>query len=170
MTIMEAMEIKMDKIKEICHRLHRAYKYAKQGYNSGDYDYGYLIDDMRFKLRLMAEYIHKHGIADESDKVVKQLLKFRVMLFNLGYIDSFIGDKYDKILDEKYGEYDFIKSVMDGKEVLTMRRKKILENPELKKEYQKEARKYMKKETAEAKKYEKRVMAYFLKHFRTWWD
>lgn len=170
MTMRETVDLKMNKIKEICFKLHRAYKYAKQGYHSGDYDYGYLIDDMRFKLRLMAEYLHKHGIAEESGKVVKQLLKFRVMLFNLGDIDSFIGDKYDKILDEKYGEYDFIKSVVDGKEFLVMKRKKINENPDLKDEYFKEAREYLKKEKAESKKYQKKVMAYFLKHYRTWWD
>ena len=42
-------------------RIYIVYKYAKQGWNTHNWDYDYLIDDMRFKLRLMAECIHKYG-------------------------------------------------------------------------------------------------------------
>ena len=152
------------------HRLYITYRYAKQGWKTHNFDYDFLLDDMRFKLRLMAECIHKNGHLENTREVIKQLLKFRVMLGNLSNIESFIGDKYAKKLDDKYGSLLELWENLKPGESISLERPKCKDNPEMKKQYDKDCREYMEQEYEEKIAYEKRVMQYFLDNFRSWWD
>ena len=49
------------KIKRFLKSLIRAFKYAKHGFNSHDWDYVYLIDDITFKLKLMEKELFENG-------------------------------------------------------------------------------------------------------------
>lgn len=152
-------------------RIYIVYKYAKQGWNTHNWDYVFLLDDMSFKLRLMSEYIHKHGKLENKKEVVRQMLKFKVMLDNLQNIDQFIGSKYDQILEEKYGPYiGLVRNLEDALASVGIDRVEVEKNPKLRKEYNKEFLKYMDLEYEESVEYERRAMKYFLKHFRNWWD
>lgn len=159
-------DIWFDYIRRPIRRIYLAYRYARQGWGTSNFDYYYLLEDIRFKLRLIAEDIHKYGNTSSSKEVVKQNLKLRVMLGNLQNLDPFIGAKYDKLLEEKYGPYESWREAGDFK----MQRKKIRDNPELEEEYHKDFNKYMDLTHKESLAYEKRAFKYFLKHVRGWWD
>lgn len=150
-------------------RLHIMYRYAKQGYHTNNFDYYYLIQDMQFKLRLMAEYIHKHGHNADAEQIVKSLLKFKVMLKDLYDSDklSELEEKHLKTNDEKYGEVE-IKRDADG--FWVMNRAKIQNNPQLEKQFAEDMKKQRILEHYKRKRIEKRVLQYFQDMYREWWD
>jgi len=55
------------------HRLYRSYEYAKQGYNSVDFDYGCLFSDIVFKLERMSKNIDKYGHAVDSKETARMI-------------------------------------------------------------------------------------------------
>ena len=82
------------RIKKFIKRLIRAWKYAKQGYYSEDWDYQYILDDLQFKLKRVYHELTTSGIA-KHDKQCLLALKRCIQL---------LDEKCDN-LDHNYGAY-----------------------------------------------------------------
>lgn len=158
--------------KVILRRLYNAYLYAKQGWKSSNCDHDYLLQDIQFKLKLMARaqlnkdnmMYHKDafGLAKEMMRAVK-------------YIQEIRDEKYielgEKELEDKYGEIRMFTEdhSRDGGCQLLVLREKEIEQPELKKHIQRDTQEVRMKAIKEQNKHNNTAFTYIADNFRKWW-
>lgn len=152
-------------------RIYMLYKYMKQGYNAYNGDWTFLFNDIDFKLRLLAEDMYQSDF-ENSLKHTKQILKFKVMLRRMTRIGEEKKLQHWDYLEEKYGPLNFKSVPSECGKYATLEiidRPKVVDNPELKEQCEREEKIAAIKITKEVKDYKRKVMRYFLKHYENWW-
>lgn len=98
------------KIKRFFKNLIRAFKYAKHGFSSQDWDYVYLIDDITFKLKLMEKELFENGVAQHCRITRKSLRRTielgEILSSNTSKDRNFIKES-EKIVEKELSEDGF---------------------------------------------------------------
>jgi len=145
----------------------RGIQYFKQGYESHDYDWCYLIDDIVFKMERISKEIKFKDFHVDSLEDVKKIDEI-VGLFKLLREDDF-EDKYVDEITKVYGEknYDFEKDpITELFKLKVWREKETPENKDIIKKLEDEAFKNGLKDRLRNKK---KVFYELYKNIENWW-
>ena len=126
------------------------FAYAKFLWNNHyEWDYDYLLQLIKFKLKRMEKYFHSHNCAIVDHKVVTQEMREAINLLNLISEDDFARDKYDAYI-KKYRTSNFTHRLSEEERIAVI---KLVDAEE--------------KETQEA--YDT-LFTQLAKRIRTWWE
>lgn len=163
-------------VRRLVKNLKRAYEYSKQGYDSYDWDAGYLINDIIFKIKRLKKFF-KSTETVTNDKHCKQCIKEmeEVLVLLERISDDPMGltyySKYEKQLEKKYGKLRRFVEESDEKQssvrVLIQRDKETFKNT---KEIQKAQKEAWKKALKERESDKKKAFTLIAKYFDAWWD
>lgn len=90
--------------------LKRSFEYAKYGWNSHDWDYHYLIDEIAWKLKRIGKYIKEENLIQEADAVYDETHEAAKLLVN-----PTDEDALDKATDELYKKHPQVDDELFGK-------------------------------------------------------
>lgn len=158
-------------INRIIRRLHNVYLYAKQGWNTCNYDHDYFLQDMQFKLKLLAkEQIIKNMFQHEGYySTTKEILRAVHMI---QYIrDEKIMEITYEDITKKYGELRmFTEDVKSGGgyRVLLLRDSQI-DNPSKSDEINEDIVNLILQGQKDFEKHILETFKYIGDHYRNWW-
>ena len=78
----------LNRIQNTIIRVKRAIAYFKHGWNSRDYDWAFLFNDIVFKLLRMSEHFEEHGMGEQSTAKAKEMRECAKCLNTLIHFDE----------------------------------------------------------------------------------
>lgn len=162
-------------VRRIAKSIKRSYDYAKQGWNSHDWDDFHLYDDITFKVKRMRAFFastdtvtndkHCKQTVKEMDEVLKLLDKVPYDPFGEYY------DKYEAEITKKYGKLRMYTTELEEEENTSrlhmMRDKEDYTNA---KKLETAQRRAWTKAFKERERDKKKVFELLNKHIDGWWD
>lgn len=115
----------------------RFFKWIPVIWNDREWDYYFLFQLLKHKLKKDSKYFEKHGIGANNKKIAREM-RLCINLIDRIIKDDYCSDMLDKI-DEKYGKFILVPTNKVGYTSLT--REKLKDNEELHEKYRKDTKK-----------------------------
>lgn len=160
-------------IRAFIRKVKRAFDFAVHGWNSYDWDYGYLLELIEFKLcRMQKEIQNGHHVPDKAtDQSIRICIKLLKKINGRDY--HYFADLHD----QKWGESEWVwhKTDENGQEIpngasrLEIKRPKAV-TPEEKEQERKEALEAYRKDDAQRERDVRWLFNIMAKYHQNWWD
>lgn len=145
----------------------RSYDYAKFGWNNHDYDYGYLLELMHFKLKrlenaILNGYAERNKQTNQSIRICIKLLK-KLAFKDYGY--------FTELHYKKWGEPEMVYSESDSKGLVRaeIKYKNVITDEDKKQQTQEFLEAYKKDEEQEQRDV-RLLFSIMAKYHKRWWD
>lgn len=159
----------IDRIQRFFKRIEICWAYLKQGWNSYDWDYDYLLDDIEFKLKRMRDCFENCRVSEDDLKTVKQIREALENLKVWREPEEYGNVQYRATMQAKWGKWERWHCETDGKYRKTMM-KYAKENYKNHDKVQKDNSKLIMEEVKEAEDCKKRFFRILSKNVEGWWN